>query len=284
MKESTGCLAFIDLDNLKRTNDTMGHLAGDYAIKTVGEVLSMYGEDAIVTRLGGDEFLYYMENAGREEAKERVQQIMDTFDEKKKENTYLSVSSLSIGLCITEPNDVIGDVIKKADRALYHVKQSGKCGFYFHENDNRNEKRPSSVDLKKLIFNLRQQGAYDGSLSLEYRELAKMCDYVRHLGERYDYTIQIVMITVETANQEVLYIEKREQIMSCMEKMIQDSLRAVDVSTRFSSQQFLVILMDVENEYVEKITKRIADNFHRIYDEKYIRVNFDVENLADVEM
>lgn len=283
MKEQPGCLAFIDLDNLKRTNDTMGHLAGDYALKTVADVLSEYGRNAIISRLGGDEFLYYMMGADKKNVIETIEQIMDTFNARTKENTYLSVSSLSIGLCMTTPDNVLEDVIKKADRALYHVKQSGKHGYYFYNNDVDNAQQVTSVDLKKLIFNLNQQGAYDGTLSLEYREFAKISDYVRHLGERYDYTIQIVMITIESANRDALYIEKREQVMSCMEKMIQISLRSVDVSTRFSSEQFVVLLMNVENEYVDMITKRIEDNFHKVYDRKYVRVHFDVENLSKIK-
>lgn len=281
MKEKPGCLAFIDLDNLKRTNDTMGHLAGDYALKTVGEVLSMFGNNAVVSRLGGDEFLYYMDGADKKKAIDTITDIIDAFDKRKEGNTYLSVSSLSIGLCLTVPEDVLADVIKKADRALYHVKQSGKRGYYFYNNDADSTQQAASVDLKRLMFNLKQQGAYDGSLNLEYREFAKVCDYTRHLGERYDYTVQIVMITVESANQDALYIEEREQVMNCMEKMIQESLRSVDVSTRFSSEQFVVLLMNVENEYVDMITRRIADNFHKIYDRKYINVHFDVENLSN---
>lgn len=282
MKEKPGCLAFVDLDNLKRTNDTMGHLAGDYALKTVGEVLSRYGQNAVISRLGGDEFLYYMVGADKQKAIEVIEQIMDTFDKQREINTYLSVSSLSIGLCMTEPEDILGDVIKKADRALYHVKQSGKNGYYFYDNDTNGTQQGASVDLKKLIVSLKQQGAYDGSLNLEYREFAKVCDYIRHLGERYDYTVQIVMITIESMDQEALYIEEREQVMRCMEKMIQESLRSVDVSTRFSSEQFVVTLMNVQDEYVERITNRIADNFHKVYDKKYVRVHFDIENLSNI--
>lgn len=283
MKEKPGCLAFIDLDNLKRTNDTMGHLAGDYALKTVGEVLLQYGQDAVVTRLGGDEFLYYMIGADKEKATDLIERIMDLFDKRKESSAYLSVSSLSIGLCMTEPTDILGDVIKKADRALYHVKQSGKCGFYFYNIDSGSTKPGVSVDLERLVFNLKQQGAYDGSLSLEYREFAKVYDYIRHLGERYNYDVQLVMITLEPANQEALYIEEREQVMTCMEKTIQASLRSVDVSTRFSGEQFVVILMNAPDEYVEMITDRIEDNFHKIYDKKLINVHFDVENLSNIK-
>ncbi len=282
IREQKGCFAFVDLDNLKRTNDTMGHLAGDYALKTVGEVLSLYGENAIVTRLGGDEFLFYMKDVDREEATRIIENIMKEFDERKENSTYLSVSSLSIGLCMTTTTDTFGEVFKRADRALYYVKQSGKCGYYYYNQDISVARQKNSVDLSRLVSNLKEQGAYNGSLSLEYREFAKIYDYIRHLGERYDYNIQLVMITVDTGNGETLYVDEREHVMTCMEKTIQASLRSVDVSTRFSSEQFVVILMNAQNEYIEVITKRIEMNFHKVYNKRKMTVHFDVADLTDL--
>ena len=60
MATCNGCLAFIDLDNLKPINDTYGHLAGDHAIRVVSDVLRAHGQDAVIARIGGDEFLFFM--------------------------------------------------------------------------------------------------------------------------------------------------------------------------------------------------------------------------------
>ena len=283
MKQKPGCLAFIDLDNLKRTNDTMGHLAGDYALKTVGEVLSAYGRNAIMLRMGGDEFVYYMSGVDKIEAEERIGQIISAFEEKRRKDTYLSVSTLSIGLCMTSAQDVYSEVIKKADRALYYVKQSGKCGYYFYNSDINSVKNRHSVDLRRLVENLRLQGSYRGTLNVEYREFAKIYDYVQHLGDRYQYNIKLVLITLDFAGRENVYIDERERAMTCMEKTIQASLRSVDVCTRFSGEQFVVILMNSQAEYTADITGRISDNFHKIYDPKMIAVQFDVADLASEE-
>ena len=131
MKEQPGCLAFIDLDNLKKTNDTMGHLAGDYALMTVGEVLSDHSENAVVMRLGGDEFIFFMADTDKEAAEKRIEDIFAEFETRKKQSTYLAASSLSAGLCMTTPEDSYTDILAKADKAVYHVKQRGKCGYLF---------------------------------------------------------------------------------------------------------------------------------------------------------
>jgi len=65
-----------------------------------------------------------------------------------------------------------------------------------------------------------------------------------------------------------------------MEKTIQASLRTVDVCTRFSSEQFLVILMDAEKEDIDIITNRIFDNFSKVYSGKPLSLDYDIAELA----
>ncbi len=283
MRQEQGCLAFVDLDNLKRTNDTMGHLAGDYALKTVGEVLNEYNDNAIILRLGGDEFLYYMKGVDKAGATKIIEKIMSTFQTRKESSIYLSVSSLSIGLCMTEVTNTYANVLKRADRALYHVKQSGKCGYYFYNHAVSDEKQKNSVDLDRLVTSLKKQGSYSGPLSVEYREFAKLYEFFQHLGDRYEYNVHLVMITLEFAHHDNFYIDEREHAMTCMEKTIQVSLRTVDVCTRFSSEQFIVVLMNAQKDSIEIIENRILENFHKIYDRKLINVNFDVAMLSDKE-
>ena len=68
--------------------------------------------------------------------------------------------------------------------------------------------------------------------------------------------------------------------MSCMEKAIRTSLRAVDISSRFSSEQYVIILMNAKDEDIELITKRIEERFYKIYNRKVIEVQFDVADLS----
>lgn len=281
MKEAPGCLAFVDLDNLKRTNDTMGHLAGDYALTTVGEVLSEFGQNAIVARLGGDEFLYYMCDVDWKQAIEKIEAIQKRFEERKTESVYLSVSSLSVGMCITNPDDEFDVVLKNADKALYQVKRSGKCGYRFYEAEVNGAKQKSSVDLERLVNNLKQQESQSGSIKVEYREFAKIYDFVSQLKKRYHYHMQLIMLTVNSLEKETMTIDEKEYAMSCMEKTIQSVLRTVDVSTRFGGEQFLVILMNVKQEEVNIITNRIFEQFFKVYDKGFVEVHYDVADLEE---
>ena len=77
-----------------------------------------------------------------------------------------------------------------------------------------------------------------------------------------------------------LYIDEKERAMTYMEKTIQASLRAVDVCTRFSSEQFLVILVDAGKDDIDMITGRIFDNFNKVYVGKPLNLDYDIAELA----
>jgi len=280
MQEMSGCLAFIDLDNLKKTNDTMGHLAGDYALMTLGEILLENNRNAIAMRLGGDEFVFYIIGAGKEDAIRRIEKIFKSFSEHKAKSTYLVHASLSVGLYLTSPEDAYADVLAKADKALYHVKQQGKNGYYFYTSSLNEAKKHSSEDLNRLVDGWKNQ-AYTGSLSVEYREFGKIYDFVRYIADRFKHKMELIMITVQPAVAGSLYIDEKEEAMVCMEKTIQASLRAVDVCTRFSSEQFLVILTDAGKEDIETITKRIFDNFNNLYKGKPLSLDYDIAELEN---
>ncbi|MBP3594973.1 MAG: diguanylate cyclase [Lachnospiraceae bacterium] len=280
MTEANGCFAFIDLDNLKRTNDTMGHLAGDYALMTVGEVLSAHSQNAIAMRLGGDEFVLYMIGADKEDAIRRMNDIYEDFAAKRERSPYLSGSSLSAGLCMCTPKDAYTDILAKADKALYHVKQRGKGSYYFYTSSMNQAKKNSSDDLNRLVTGLTKEGGYSGSLSVEYREFAKVYDFVRYIADRFSHNLELIMITVQPEVAGSLYIDEKEAAMLCMEKTIQASLRTVDVCTRFSSEQFLVVLMDAEKEDIDFIVNRIFDNFSKIYKGKPLSLDYDIAEIA----
>ena len=281
LQESSGCLAFIDLDNLKKTNDIMGHLAGDYAIKGVGEVLLSFDENAIISRIGGDEFLYYIKDTSEEKAKDRIEDIMEAFQQKKTENTYLSFSSLSVGMCMTQRNDVYSEVLKKADRALYHMKQSGKAGYYMHTHTDGVNNRKASVDLNRIVKNLMDNRAPQGTRNLQYREFTKIYDFLHNLVTRFGYNIHFLMLTLEPEDYNQIDIEEQEYAMECMEKTIKEVLRNIDVSTRFSSEQILVILLNAQDKDVEVIAGRIFSGFHKIYHKNAVNLSYDIADLHD---
>ena len=67
--------------------------------------------------------------------------------------------------------------------------------------------------------------------------------------------------------------------MEVMGGAINSRLRSVDVSTRFSSRQYLIILLDADSDSIDKIMMRIFDRFHELYEKDDILLNYDVADL-----
>ncbi len=262
MQEENGCLAFLDVDNLKKVNDTVGHKAGDRVIKMMGDILKEHIGNGIACRLGGDEFLLYMKGVSQKEASNRAEEIISRFMERKTEDTGIRQASLSIGMCMTTPLDVYSDVYNRADKALYHVKQNGKAGYGFYLKEEIVQ-RKGSIDLTQLVDTLKTSGDYNGAMYVEYREFAKLFEYVGGLKERYAHSFHLLMITLESRNSDVLYVDELEEAMTCMEYAIKEAIRSVDIYTRYSSVQYLVILFEAGSDNVNMIANRIFSGFYK---------------------
>ena len=133
MQKQGGCLGFVDMDNLKKINDVYGHKAGDRALRLVGATLTECMKNAVVCRLGGDEFLFYLPEVSEAEINMRVRKLFDSFRAAKDAAAETSPASLSCGLCMCRQGDNFEEYYIKADKALYYVKQNGKNNYRFYE-------------------------------------------------------------------------------------------------------------------------------------------------------
>lgn len=283
MAQAPGCLAFIDLDNLKPINDTYGHLAGDHAIRVVSDVLKVHGQEAIIARIGGDEFLFYMNNVDEGKANFIIGCIMESFRNKRENDPYLRVASLSIGLCLSTPDSNYTDIYQCADKALYYIKQNGKDAYYFYHQAFSSVKQSPSVDLGRLVESIRRQGSYSGALGVDFREFTHLYEFINNMAIRYEHNLQLIMITIEpySSTKGEFAPEILEDAMTHMNTAIRGSLRSVDVCTRFSNQQFLVILTNAELQNIEMIVKRIFEQFYQLCDNKNLHLHYEAADLKD---
>ena len=119
-----GCVAVIDIDNLKQINDRFGHSVGDKAIRAVARaVRSMIRADDMLFRWGGDEFLVLMFKLHEEEASRRMRSLNEILKENSERLTSSPVTiSVSIGVCGFESLSQLGDSIDNADQAMYGTR------------------------------------------------------------------------------------------------------------------------------------------------------------------
>ena len=276
-----GCLVFVDLDNLKKTNDSMGHLAGDYVLKNLGTILLKYGDKTIVSRVGGDEFLCYIPEVEEKEAVNMVESIIKEFDFIKKDNEYLKYSSLSIGMYMSSGKELFADVVRNADKALYHIKHGGKAGYCMYSEIEGMQNKKTSIDLDNMVKSLKANRTSHGAINVEFDEFKKIYDFVLNIVQRFEHDMQLIMLTLEPIDYNNFDIEEQEYAMYCMKKAIKGALRNTDVSTRFSSEQFLVILLNATDKDVDMILKRIHEKFDKEYKRNEVNVSYDIADLND---
>lgn len=270
MQQYSGCLIFIDMDNLKKINDIHGHKAGDRALKVLGTLLTEVSPNSIVCRLGGDEFLLFIPETDKEQVTAFIQNLFEKFEHATSEDPEIQYASISAGLYLSAKGEPFEDCYSKADKALYHVKQNGKQGFFFYQQMelDLSENEVTGKDLGLIAHALSESGRYNGALNLDYREFAKIYEYMNHLNERYKHHCFLIMVTIDTAPGSVTHTENREQALACMEQAIHEKIRRVDICTRYSSMQYLLILYEPDETQISKVMDRIFQYYDTLYDRK----------------
>ena len=128
-------LLFIDLDNFKEINDTLGHSAGDEVLCVVSErLIAAVRQDDKVARLGGDEFTVTTGVLHKREAAERVaQKILSVFEQPIKLDHNEVYVYASIGISLYPDDGENAEILlRNADSAMYEIKGKGKNGYCFY--------------------------------------------------------------------------------------------------------------------------------------------------------
>ena len=137
-EKQCGAVLFLDLDNFKKINDSLGHSAGDEVLREVASRLQEHRREVdTVSHLSGDEFVITMQNIRTiQDAVVRAQQILESLQEPFYIGEYELYISGSIG--ITEFNgddEDIETLLKNADSAMYKAKESGKNCYHLYSSD-----------------------------------------------------------------------------------------------------------------------------------------------------
>ncbi|WP_076002294.1 putative bifunctional diguanylate cyclase/phosphodiesterase [Pseudohalioglobus lutimaris] len=164
-------LLFLDLDNFKRINDSLGHSAGDLLLREVGlrlsgcvrdsDVVAHYVDNTAkidVSRLGGDEFTVVLNQVDKAESAALVaQRLMTTLTEPMLIDGHELVVTPSIGIALApEHAEDVEGLLRCADTAMYHAKSAGKAAFLFYDSSMEEtglERLALENDLRKALEN-----------------------------------------------------------------------------------------------------------------------------------
>lgn len=162
-------LVFIDLDDFKTINDSLGHETGDRYLVAIAERLRDTTRNTdTVCRLGGDEFLLILEGLSDEHDVSRIAAaVQERIAKPVVTGQHKLVCSASIGIAVY-PNDGnrYEDLVKKADIAMYRSKEMGRNTYHYYCESMNSD----ALERMQLLDDLRHALAHD-ELFLEYQPI-----------------------------------------------------------------------------------------------------------------
>jgi diguanylate cyclase (GGDEF)-like protein/PAS domain S-box-containing protein len=129
---------FLDLDRFKNINDSLGHPIGDLLLQAVGARLKGdLRESDIASRIGGDEFIIVLPDLGAaEDAAVAARHLFDTLSKPFSISGHELSVTASIGISVfPQHGQDVESLIKNADAALYHAKNTGRNNYQFYTED-----------------------------------------------------------------------------------------------------------------------------------------------------
>lgn len=156
-------VALLDLDGFKKVNDTFGHIMGDAVlVETAKRLTKVVGPDDIVARLGGDEFVLLLKGKDSVAAGSAMMNVLLAIArpyDTAPHNAYLGVS---IGIAkYPEHGEDYSTLLKNADTAMYHSKNSGKNRVSVFTESSES----ADFSIKSAIHN----GIQEGEFYLDYQ-------------------------------------------------------------------------------------------------------------------
>lgn len=283
-QEKKGALFMLDMDNFKAVNDNYGHIAGDETLKVFAGTLKKFaGEGDILCRIGGDEFMIFVKGVTeKSELSSRAADIISDFQKKFAALSFEIECSVSIGIAQT-PEDGLefNKLYNSADKALYYVKQNGKNAYHFFSDKLQKEKSRAGkiVDLKYINSLMSRADDGQGAYFLDIDSFHHVYNFICRFVKRNEKDVQTVLFTVNEENREI-DVTEMELILETLEKAIYTSLRRSDVSTRYSSKQIVVILMDTDEVNGSMVADRILDCFYKMYSHQEVQIDYDIACIS----
>jgi diguanylate cyclase (GGDEF)-like protein len=235
-------LLFIDLDQFKQVNDTLGHPCGDELLCAVADRLrEMLRPEDFVARFGGDEFVVFQQNIKSEEdAAGLARRIVDRLSERYEIDNHLVEIGASVGIAMTAPPGISADTLmKNADMALYRAKADGRGTYCFFREEMAltvEARRILELDLRKALANEEFELFYQPLVNLKTGRIST-CEALLRWNHPERGTVSPVDI-IPVAEDMGLIIDLGRWILrkACMEAMKWPE--GVSVAVNFSPQQF----------------------------------------------
>ena len=243
--EQKVAVIFMDMDNFKNINDTFGHHVGDQFLQEVARrIANTIRDEDTLSRIGGDEFTLLLEEiSGLEDAAHAAERIIEQIRKPFEIGTDKFSSAISLGISIyPDDSEDFNKLLTYADKAMYHVKNSGKNNFEFY-NSTMNQKAMERLqlehDLSYALHNNQLELYYQCKTNLETMKISSAEALVR--WRRPNHGLMSPAGFVHIAEQSKLIIEIGSWVLheACAQtKRLLDLGHPISIAVNVSPKQF----------------------------------------------
>lgn len=257
-RDQRGTLFLCDIDNLRRINDQYGHLAGDECLKEAAQILMyMIRTGDIFGRRSGDEFLIYMPGCRDEERAEetcrRIENRLRASRGKEKDKIRFSVT---VVYAVWQQGDTCRSLFRRADGRLEERRAVSL-------SEERKEKRKDQYikDVNRVRKELMEQIQKPGAYCQDYETFKGIYRFLERGIIRSGQKACVILITVVDEQGRSPLPYEKDVLMEQLGEQIGETLRIGDVYTRYSSSQYLILVIDTTEGQADIIVDRIKSKF-----------------------
>ncbi len=249
-KTTAGALMMIDLDSFKLVNDIHGHAMGDKVLITFADILrAAVRPSDLLGRMGGDEFIAFChgiheESSVAQKAKFVNERITEAAKKLMGEDMNIPLGA-SIG-CVFVPmrGTDFPELYKKADKALYIVKQNGKHGYSIYTEDAPETEKADIASLAQVEMILNERNLEAGAFILSFENFRAVYRFLKRTRGFYSKNTCIIGFSLKRHKEggNITLAQAIDQFIETLQK----TLRQGDVITKNGNNQILVLLTNTD--------------------------------------
>lgn len=277
---------FIDLDNFKEINDSLGHSVGDKVlIETTRRMSSLMNKTDSLARLGGDEFSIILNNTiDRHTVEEKIETYMDVIKQSFLIDDNTLHVSMSIGIAMyPEDGKNVHDLLQFSDAAMYQAKMNGRDTYSFYNEQmtqNAYEKIMIETELRKAFHEDQLEVYYQPQIDANTNQLVGMEALVRWHHPSLGMIYPERFISLAESNGMILELDKIviHKAISQFYEWHRDGLHPVKISMNLSMKQI------EENDFLDFLKELMSHNNYHYEDLEFEVTETQIMNNPELSI
>lgn len=266
-----GCALLVgDLDNFKAINDRYGHLEGDRCLQKAVELLGyMVRQNDLIGRAGGDEFVIFLPATSADSVQDLCSRIQKRFRSQSKAASGGIGLSISISGTMYQDGDNFQSMFARAQQLL-QLDSQNSVPESVDADSSDNWLNDSEKIHRDLVETISTKGAY----CQDYETFKSIYRFLERCMLRNQQKACVILLSLTDEAGNTLTPQTKEDMMNDLGRTLHRTLRMGDVYTRYSSCQYLALVIDTTEDTADMIANRLKNTFLRRYTNKDLLIHY----------